>query len=165
MKVKTTWVFVVLLVVLMYTNALGPAIGFVTDKVMGSLPMPDSSLHYIQARRGWAEIDANEFPAAEQSFSRALEINPYSSDCYGGRARARAEQGNWQGALEDANRAIDTGITLIHPEYFEVRARILDALGRPADANADRERAASLRAMGAPRPSPARGPSSAPESE
>jgi Zn-dependent protease len=158
MKVRTTWVFVVILVVLLYTNALGPAIGFVMEKVNGILPAPDDTRYITQSWLGWKEIEANQFPEAERSFTRALEINPNSPDGHWGRAIARAEQGHWQGALEDGNRAAGVGLGLVNAKCCEIRAKILDALGRSADANADRERAAVLRGLSGTSTQPASDP-------
>jgi tetratricopeptide (TPR) repeat protein len=172
MKTKSTWIFIVVLVVLVSTRALDPAIRFVTGGVATLLPASDGQRYRAEWTAGVAELEANRYAAAEEAFTRALEINPHSGEGHFDRAVARAAQEHWQGALEDGNRAIEIGTDLIyhravlhfHPEYFEVRAKILDALGRPADANADREWSAFLRGMRARRPT-ATSAASAPEAQ
>ena len=143
MKAKTTWLFVILLVVLMYTGTLDPALRFVMDRVQSVLPEPDTLLYREARAQGWQDANANRHADAERAFTRAIEINPYSADAYYGRATARAARGDWPGALADANQAI--GRVHLIPEYYDLRAAILTELGNGPDANADRATAEDLR--------------------
>ena len=96
--------------------------------------------------RGAEQLQA-DYAAAEREYTEALALKRWSSGMHYERASARIGQENWRGALEDLNEAIR--LRELHhpgdPDYYELRAVALEALGLRDRAEKDRARAAELR--------------------
>ena len=131
---RTTWIFVLVLLGLLWTDSLQPVIRFSVDNVGRLMPVSEGRLF----RRHWAAADnalaERRWADAEEEFGRALDINPRSPGCLIGRAGARVKRARWAEALEDVDRAIE-----IRPEAttYAYRAAILRALGRNEEARVD----------------------------
>ncbi len=144
---KLTRVFVVVLIVLLWTNQLDPLLHGVI-RAVGSLA-PESDLQKVS--RLWnsaeARLEAKDYAAAEREYTEALALKRWSWGMHYERASARIGQENWRGALEDLNEAIR--LRELHhpgdPDYYELRAVALEALGLRDRAEKDRARAAELR--------------------
>jgi len=157
---KKMWIFLILLIFLMQTGALAPMIGFTIRTARRILPEADSFAHVRLHTAGVAALKAEEYDRAERLFSEAIAINPHAVHSLSLRCIARWELDNLQGALDDANRTIELNDR--NPDYYDIRAIILEKLGRDAEAAEDRARYLALcREMGITT-QPASQPSSAP---
>ena len=139
---KTTWVFVAVLVVLLYTDTLAPVFQ-ATFNVVGRI-LPESDETRCEARLAeacWLGV-AGKHARAEEVYTDVLNINPDSGEAYEGRARSRVELGKYSEALEDMNQAIERNSA--NPEYYQYRATLLEWFGRREEAQADRDLARSL---------------------
>jgi tetratricopeptide (TPR) repeat protein len=93
-------------------------------------------------QRGFAYLQAGQYPDALRDFAQAIEINPRDPNPYVGRGTLRARTGALEWALEDLGRAIE-----LDPGYAEAwskRCFTKMLLDRPVDALADCERAVAL---------------------
>ena len=82
--------------------------------------------------------DAGRFQDAEACFTRALQLGPRSPNGYHNRGRARAAQGNANGAMLDYTLALRS-----RPDFYysyHARGLLLDSLGRNQEALADYNR-------------------------
>ncbi len=139
---RTTWIFIVILLALVWTDSLDPLISFSLEKVQGMMPVSDSQIFDDRYESAMAAYDAGDFAEAENRFTAALEINPRSHDCLHRRACARGWRNNWPGALEDMNRAIE--LYRLNPQYYEFRATVFRHLGRIDEAKKDFDTARAL---------------------
>ena len=139
---RTMWAFLILLVVLIYTDSLKPAIDSTVKGAGRLFPKSEAQAFAIRYREGATALKAGQWAGAEALFSEALAINPQSHECFAARAVARGGQHNWRGALEDLDQAIALDGD---PGYYANRAPVLRTLGRTAEAKADEAKARSLR--------------------
>jgi len=94
---------------------------------------------------GSAYATNNDNKAAEQAFGRAIELDPNNPEWWTGRALARGNLGQYEGALLDATRAIE-----INTEFagaYAARGAIKAALGDPRGGLLDCARAIELEPM------------------
>jgi tetratricopeptide (TPR) repeat protein len=139
---RTTWLFVIILVVLMYSGSLEPAFKFTVGAAMRLFPESDAEAFVAdRLEAGHAAFVDGQWAAAEKSFTEALAVDPQSPANLLGRAMARQRLDNWQGALDDMNQVIALSP---RAEVYAYRAMILRALGRVAEAQADEAMAKSL---------------------
>jgi Zn-dependent protease len=162
MSGKTTWIFLIIIILLMSSHSLDGVIDFAIKKVEVLLPKSDKQTFALLQSQGMAASDDYKYADAQRYFTQALAINPRSDTCYYWRAYAKGQQLNYTGALEDMNQAIE--IFGNYPPYLECRAKMLTALGREGDAQADLNLAAALRGPSAAS-EPASQPTSCPASE
>ena len=127
---KSIRLFVLLLVVLVWTDSLHPVIEFVFHGLEGIMPPSDEMIFSERCEAAQAAFEAREFPQAEALYGEALAINPRADHCFYWRACARGWQENWPGALQDMNRAIE--LNGRSPDYHEFRATLFEELGRAA---------------------------------
>jgi Zn-dependent protease len=145
---RTTWVFLIVLVALIYTDSLNPAIEFTVERARRLFPQSEAETFAKRWMDGTVALKTGQWAEAETSFTEALAVHAESPECLFGRAFARAQLGNWPGALDDMNQAIE-----LRPdaEFYAYRATILRKLGRTAEAVADAATAEQLR-QAAPEP-------------
>ena len=145
---RTMWVFHIVLVALMYTDSLSPAIEFTVERAKCLFPQSEAETFAKRWMDGSVALKASQWAEAETAFTAALAVHPESPECLYNRAISREGQGNWPGALDDLNRAID-----LRPEadFYARRATILRKLGRTAEAAADAATARQLH-RAAPQP-------------
>ncbi len=138
---QTTGISLVILLVLISTDAIRPVTEFALQSVMRLMPVSEKEAFHRSYSAAASAFDAKQWPQAEAHFTQALQVNPESDDCFYGRAVARFAQRNWQGALDDMNEAIR-----LRPMwgYYALRAQLFRALGRTAEAKADDATARSL---------------------
>ena len=146
MKLKTTWLFIAILLVLMWTGSLDRAFEVTTKAVGSILPVSDGQRFDAEYSLGIADMAANKLADAEAHFTTAVSINPYDGRVLYDRAHLRVMQNRWQEGLEDVSRAIELE-PLQDPAYYELRAEILDHLGRPDEAWVERRMAATIRGV------------------
>jgi tetratricopeptide (TPR) repeat protein len=127
----------------MSSHSLDGIIDFAIGKIVVLMPKSDERAFDSLETHGMAASGAKNYPDAQRYFTQALEINPGSDTCYYWRACAKGQQLDYAGALEDMNRAIE--LNAYDPDYLGCRAKILTALGRGSDAQADIELAKVLR--------------------
>jgi tetratricopeptide (TPR) repeat protein len=104
---------------------------------------------YVPAHhlRGQVYLAEKRYEAAIVSFSKAIDLDPNYVNAYVKRGQGLLERNQPERALSDLNVAISKLPS--EPEAYRLRARVYDALGRSAEAQADRKRVADLSA-GAP---------------
>ncbi len=103
----------------------------------------------LAVKEGVRQLATLSFSAAEESFSKAIELDPSAAEAYAGRAEARLSYAKTSELMSDADRAIS-----LQPEnarFYAVRARItlqrLCSRQKPEECNsaiADLKRAARL---------------------
>lgn len=103
-----------------------------------------------RSARAWQQLAAaalagQDHVAARDAAERALALSGETPALLLLRAEARGGLGDLPGALEDASRAVRVGPTSARARL--VRARVLEAMGRPAEALADFERAGVMDAL------------------
>ncbi|MHC4178189.1 MAG: site-2 protease family protein [Planctomycetota bacterium] len=120
-RARTTWVFLVVLVVLLYTGSLRPVVRLTVQGVAGLMSPTDSQLVRERTEAAHQALSDERWTEAEKLYSEALAIDPRSHVCLYGRAIARCQQRQWQGALADIDRALE-----MHDDrdYRTVRAQI-----------------------------------------
>ncbi len=141
---KTMWLFMVILVVLLWTNSLGSLIDVALGSVMRIVPASDAQLYEDRYDAGRAAYEEKRYGVAEQLFTRALGVNPRAHECLYLRACARGWQGNWVSALEDMTDAIELDDS--NPTYYEYRADVYEGLGKDEQAANDRALSQIIRA-------------------
>jgi Zn-dependent protease len=151
---KVTWIFVIILAVLLSTHSFSGVIGFALKSVNVLLPQSDEQAFSLRQSQGIEAYKQRRFPDAQRFLTEAMAINPGSDSCYYWRACAKGYQQDWAGALEDMDQAIERRFD--DPDYYKFRADVLTALGRKADAEADRLVAAEFRRAAAAATQPAR---------
>ncbi|KAG0708592.1 WD40-repeat-containing domain protein [Suillus ampliporus] len=75
---------------------------------------------------GDAALRTENYDKATNWYSAAIALDPLRDDCFLNRSKARAAQGLWDGALEDAQQAI--GLDPSSPWGFEMKHAALHAL-------------------------------------
>jgi Zn-dependent protease len=143
---KSNRVFLIVLVVLLSTNALGPILGTIVRQVLRAAPrlnMPaDANLDKAIAQDA---LDNEQWDLAKRFFDKALAANPRDDASLGGRARAESsmDKPDLRQSLADIDKAI---AIRPKPEYLKLRAEIVTALGhtgdRPAGSPANRQKRA-----------------------
>lgn len=157
---KTTWIFVIVLLALLWTDSLTPLIRFAHGAATRWMPPSDRDVFHEHLRKGNAATDANDFAGAERHYGDALAVNPGSAETWLRRATVKARQENWQGACDDMTRAI--AIEKDNAYHYDFRAVLFDALDRPDEAAADRATAARLGLVPDPNEPPATSPAEGP---
>ena len=142
---KTSLLGLGLLLVLIYTHSLRPMFQFISQGIFQIMPISDSEIFDDLLEQGHQEYDREHYAEAERHFTDALAINPDSDAALCMRASARIMLDKWQEALEDMYLAIK--INDRYPSYYDLRAEILEHLGRDSEASADRKIAESLRVL------------------
>lgn len=97
-------------------------------------------------QRGSAHWELGEWESAFHDLSRCMERDFVTSNCYAMRARAGYETRRFELALSDLNHAIEDEDGDDDPEYFELRNKILRALGKPIAPNKNEKTAAQGKA-------------------
>ncbi|OHB72781.1 MAG: hypothetical protein A2V70_12380 [Planctomycetes bacterium RBG_13_63_9] len=141
-QARTQLIFVVVLVALLLTGSLNPAINFVVHHAVRWMPVSDAGVFAERASAASTALAKRRWGEAETSYTEALAINHRSHECLYGRAIARYYDEDLQGALEDINRAVALHAS---PEYLELRALVLRRLGRDKEAAVDEARSQTLR--------------------
>jgi len=106
---RTRWLAVAVLIALVYTDSLDPLFQ-TTIRAVGRIVPVSASERFDEAyARGGELYEADKYAEAEQQFSMALDINPWSAVTFHFRAWARDEIGRWPEALADLDRAVELG--------------------------------------------------------
>lgn len=146
---KSTWIFLIVLVALLWTNSLAPVVHFAISGVDWLMPVSDTELFQDYGTAGNHALEKQSWAEAERNYTEALAINPRADGLMVARAGVRMKQGKWNEALADVSRAIQL---CREPYYYEVRAIILRNLGRNEEARADEEAAQAMEETGALEP-------------
>jgi len=159
-KPKTTWVFIILLIVLIRANALSPIIDFAVSGMSKLMPMmPTAALAPVDdlivevddliaeadalLAEADAAIEARDLDEAEARCTEALRLDPESVVALECRVSVRSRQANWPGALADMDRLIALRPWPVAEDH-KWRASVLEYLNRPEEGAAAREMAQSL---------------------
>ena len=116
---QASWI---ILIVIMFTHALNPAINAVVGTVAGIMPASDSQVFHQRLAAAEADMKADHHAEAEKSLSEAIAINPRSAECYYLRATEREAQQNWPAAAEDIRRALEMDKT--NADYQALQSEI-----------------------------------------
>jgi tetratricopeptide (TPR) repeat protein len=102
---------------------------------------------YLDAynNRGYALMKLESYPEAIASFSTAIEINPKYVNAWNNRGQAKLKAGQAEQALTDFSEAIRLSPKTL--SYHIGRADAYQALGRDAEAQADRNRVAWMQSL------------------
>ena len=138
---KINQFFLVVFLVLIFTNGLQPILSFTIRGVVNWLPRSDVGRLVDIYIAGEEALQNKQWQEAEKIYSDGLAINSKSHLCYYGRATALLQQSKIQDALKDVNQAIDLCSDF---SYYKLRAHILTALNRPDEAEQDKEKAEKL---------------------
>jgi Zn-dependent protease len=151
---RTTWFFVLVLILLVSTKSLRPVVDLAMGGVRRVMPVSDGRLFHDRHIAGIEALAGQNWAEAEALFTKALAVNPRSAECYFLRANARYGQGKESSALSDLDAAL-----ALRPDrdYYRCRATVLRGLGRARAAEADEARAK------APDAAPAALPDAAPD--
>jgi tetratricopeptide (TPR) repeat protein len=109
---------------------------------MQCAPQSDVFLRMVESiKAGNKCLSTDQWAEAEEHFSTGLFYNSLSDACYFGRAMALFEQEKFMESLEDIDRAL-----AFNPDhhYYDLRADILFALGRTAEARMARNTAIEI---------------------
>ena len=131
---KMQWVSVAILIALVTTGSLDPAIRLIVRSVIHWMPTSDTRVLAERTALANAALNEGQWAEAESLYDEALTINPRSHECLYGRAMARKWQVDWHNALDDVDRAIALHVD---PAYYELRASVYRRLGRNAEAAED----------------------------
>lgn len=131
---RSTWIFVLVLLGLMWTDSLGPAVRCTIDAAQRLAPVSDSELFLAHCDAAALAGKDHRWAEAEREYTEALAINPRSADCLMARAAAHTNLGKWDAALVDVDRVLE-----LRPSAtaYKDRAVILRALGREDEARVD----------------------------
>ncbi|MEN6449447.1 MAG: site-2 protease family protein [Thermoguttaceae bacterium] len=118
----------VILVMLLCTNALQPVLGAAVDHLLRWMPVSDAMLLNAYRDAGDRMLEESHWRQADFLFGKALEIHPRDHLALASRAKARAAMKNWSEALTDIRKAIR-----IMPcaNYSRIEAQILRDTARP----------------------------------
>ena len=96
-----------ILIVVMATHVLNPAINAVVSKVAGIMPKSDIQIfsEYVDAAQ--TAMKGNRHAEAEKALSDAIALDPRSAECFYLRATTRAAQQKWPAAGDDIRRAVE----------------------------------------------------------
>jgi len=142
---KLTWVFVAVLLTMVWTGRVRAIINPVIETVSSILPESDADRAESLGQQADGALLLKQYDLAERLSDEQLAIHQ-SPEAYCTRALARGWLGNWEGALDDMNRAISLQPLLA--EYYEYRADTLEAVGQEAEAAKDRDKALMLLEIG-----------------
>lgn len=95
----------ILLIVLMTTGALQPAIRAVVKTAFRVLPQSDAALYVEHRDAAGTALKAKDLQLAEKELTAALAAYPESEECLRARAEVRQALGDRKGAEEDLRRA------------------------------------------------------------
>jgi Zn-dependent protease len=101
---QASWI---ILIVIMATRTLSPAIQAVVGTVAGIMPAPDIQLFSDRLNAAAAEMKGGRPAQAEKALDAALALNPRSAECFYLRATVRAAQQKWPAADDDIRRALE----------------------------------------------------------
>jgi tetratricopeptide (TPR) repeat protein len=104
---------------------------------------------YLDAHnnRGYALMKLENYPEAIASFTTAIEIEPKYVNAWNNRGQAKLKAGQAEQALTDFSEAVRLSPNTL--SYHIGRADAYKALGRDAEAQADRDRVAWMQSLGA----------------
>lgn len=107
---------------------------------VGAVPTAADSYYGL----GVIAIDEDRISDAQSALDRSLELLPQGPRSAGDRSKALARLGDIAVRREDLPLALDlfTQAASLHPDHYEVwgkLARVLDSMGKPAEAHAARE--------------------------
>ena len=156
LKPKTTWLFMAVLLLLLYTGSLRPIFATAQDAVWDILPASDARRVLNLVANGYKALDEAcdvtekkqdararaAWMKADDLFTQALEICPYMGRVHSGRAMARMQLDRPDEAMKDVERALE-----IDPRDAEAcwcRAEIHLKGDRPVEAMADIEQAIEI---------------------
>ncbi len=109
-------------------SELGAYPGAIDDFTKALELQPTSA---VQAYRGWMYIVVDAPKLAERDFALAIELDATNGDAYNGRGFVRAMQGDYSGAIEDADKALELGPR--SPQLVYNAARIHAQSADPGD--------------------------------
>jgi len=119
----------VILIVLLSSRALDPAIRGVVKAVQEIMPAQDAEVFRGRALAAQAALRSGRYAEAEKALDDALAVNPQSAVCFYLRASARAAQKRWPAAAEDIRRALE--LEKGNRTYQEAQAAIERNLSHP----------------------------------
>jgi Zn-dependent protease len=153
---KWSRLFIILLVVLLWTGAISPIFGFAVRTLDRATPATDSERFDRHVRAGDRAFHAKDYDRAAAHYTAALSINRWSAEVLMDRAYAHWYRRDWQAALANLNAAF--ALRPARAEDLLLRADVFEKLGQPDQAARDIEAAARLR--GATRPAARTAPAS-----
>ena len=106
---RTRRLAIVVLIALVYTDSLDPLFKATIRAVSRIIPISASERSDEAHRRGDELYEADKYAEAEQQFTMALEINPWSAGAFYCRAYVRDQTGLWPEALADLDMAVELG--------------------------------------------------------
>jgi len=121
---QVSWI---ILLVIVFTRALSPAIQGVVSAVAKVMPASDVQFFDEQFKTALLERKAGHHAEAEKSLDVAIAINPQSVDCFELRAEQRAAQQKWAAADEDIRRAIELSKDDVAFSYFRAQMKSFQA--------------------------------------
>ena len=129
---KKQWLFVALLLVLLYTNALNPLFDRAIRLVDRIMPTTDAERvsHLIHSARLAAA--SGEPAEAEQYASSALAIYPRSVEALKTRATALSDQRRYAAALADVDEIMTLGTDTDREEWQPIQQWLHEELANPA---------------------------------
>jgi len=139
---RKTLVFMVVVFALLWTGALNRVFDAVLTPAVRLVPPTDGVVFNGHLAQWQSEFQAGRYEEARRSIDAALAVWGGSANGLYRRAKTWAELGQWEPALADVDKAIELNDAA--PEYFALRGRILEALGRKDEAAEDRTRAELL---------------------
>jgi Zn-dependent protease len=126
---KANRVFMIVLVVLLATNALGPILGGVVWRVLRCAPRSDAITVSINRAAAEEALEAKEWDVAKRFCDHALAIHPRDDVSLSGRARAEfsRDKPDCRQALQDIDKAL-----AIRPkaEYRQLRDEIVERMAK-----------------------------------
>ena len=120
---KWSKLFIVLLLVLVWTGALAPVFHTALGAIIHIAPESDRSRFQRNADAGDAAYDSRLYQVAEFHYTEALNIAEESFSVYFGRAHARLCATDYLGAVRDVERALELAEN--QPEFPELRNALL----------------------------------------
>jgi len=123
---KTTGLFLIVLLVLLWTNSLSWIIDFALDGLKRYMPASDETFFSDRFDNGREAYQRENYAQAEKHLTDALAIDPHSHQAFCWRSQARLAQGKLHEAAEDIDRAIT--LAPYRSEYEEYRDAILRAI-------------------------------------
>jgi len=123
---QVSWI---ILIVMMTTHALNPAIQAVVNTVAEIMPAPDVQVFGDRLRTAVTEMKAGRHAEAEKALDEAIALNPRSAECFYLRAVERAAQQKWPPAADDIRRALE--MDKDNKDYQALQAEIAQHLPPP----------------------------------
>jgi Zn-dependent protease len=103
---KTNVIFLVLFLVLIFSNSLKPLMDFTIRGVMQWVPQLETTPFIELSQAGNRALEKKEWRKAEDYYTKALQLDPHSAECYYARSIALMQQWKPKEALRDIDRAI-----------------------------------------------------------